>query len=151
MTKIKTNRTAQSAGAVKERKKLKVIGGIGIKRYKQIEKMLDEAYDLAQGSSNESAIELIDNILYECCLSPLLTKQQLAHLFYSRAFAYHGMKNHKDAIVNYNRAVALNPNTEGLYYFDRGRLKGDMGDKKGKAEDFKMGKKIYPELIELFK
>ena len=151
MKKTKTNRTAQGAGTVKKSKKQKVIRGIGKNRYLRIKKMIDEAYDVAQSNSNESAIELIDNILYECCLSTLLTKKQLAYLYYSRAYAYHGLKSYKDAMVNYNRAIALNPNTEGLFYFDRGLLKGNMGDKKGKAEDFKMGEKIYPGLIELFK
>jgi tetratricopeptide (TPR) repeat protein len=121
-----------------------LLKGISKKRYQQIEWLLVEAYDEALGCSND-ALELINKILREC---PWLSKGRLARLYYAKGFAYHTMKIYDDAMVNYTRAITLDPITEGVYYFDRGRLKEDMGDEEGRLNDFNIGRKIYPELFE---
>jgi len=105
-------------------------------------KQMIEAVTLANGGNKEEAIRFIDELLKKY---PRLSKHSKAHLYYLRGFANHYGDNLKEGLVDYNRAISLNPNREGIYYYDRADLKKEMGNIEGWRNDINIGRKIYPE------
>lgn len=62
-------------------------------------------------------------------------------IHYSLGVALSKAGKSKQAIVAYNNAIDQNPQY-GYAYFNRGLLKGELGDHKGGVADFKMAESL---------
>lgn len=111
----------------------------------RIKSLLRKASSLGNGPCHEEAIELIKELLSN---QKLFSKERVAYLWYLKGFSYHAKCKYQEALKNYNVAILINPDGEGMYYFDRGRLREEMGNKEGMESDFEKGRKICPELFD---
>jgi tetratricopeptide (TPR) repeat protein len=102
-----------------------------------------EAGDLANGGEYEEAMAFIDTFFKKYRRMP---KHCRAHLYYLKGFTIHNRKgeDYKRALLYYNKAISLAPDPESVYYYDRGCLKGAMGNEEGKQRDFETGRRIDP-------
>jgi len=105
-------------------------------------KQLVEAVTLANGDNREDAIRYIDELLKKY---PRLSKYSKANLYYLRGLANRNMGNLKEGLANFDYAITLNPNREGIYYYDRAILKKQKGDLDGWQSDINTGREIFPE------
>jgi len=65
-----------------------------------------------------------------------LSSRQSADAYFYRAYAKYDLGDKQGAIVDYNQAIAINPQFADAYN-NRGTAKFDLGDKQGACADYK--------------
>jgi tetratricopeptide (TPR) repeat protein len=104
---------------------------------------INRAIDLANTPEYEEAIAFIDELIAKFTRMP---KAYKAYLYYLKAFTLQNSKgDYPEALLYYNRAISYDPNPDGKYYYDRGILRGDMGDTVGRDEDYGKFDKLKPD------
>jgi tetratricopeptide (TPR) repeat protein len=73
------------------------------------------------------------------------TKENTAVAFYNRALAYENLEKFNEAIADYTRAIALDPENAEAYLY-RGIDKTRIGEKAGGDVDIETAKRINPNI-----
>jgi tetratricopeptide (TPR) repeat protein len=73
------------------------------------------------------------------------TKENMGIAYYNRALAYENLDKFNEAIADFTRAIALNPEDADSYLY-RGIDKTRLGDKAGGEADIETAKRINPNI-----
>jgi tetratricopeptide (TPR) repeat protein len=73
------------------------------------------------------------------------SKENTAIAFFNRALAYENLDKFKEAIADFSKAIALNPEDADSYLY-RGIDRTRIGDKAGGDADIKAAKRINPNI-----
>jgi len=73
------------------------------------------------------------------------SKENTAVAYYNRALAYENLDKFNEAIADFTRAIALNPDNAEAYLY-RGIDKTRIGDKAGGDADIETAKRINPNI-----
>ena len=69
-------------------------------------------------------------------------------VYYNTAWSAFSLGNKRQAIADYSRAIATNPNYADAY-FNRGLAKSQLGDRKGATSDFTAAAKLYQQQYQI--
>ena len=153
-----TNKKSETGGKVRSRKSKthskemqailqQLIKQIRAKSKQPLMDLLEKASMITYGGERGNAIEFIGQLFLQYAD---LSIQDMAYLTYLRAYSLRELGQNDEALVEYNRAIDLKPEYDGLYYLERAQLKKEMGDLEGSQSDFEKGAELNPDIAEYF-
>jgi tetratricopeptide (TPR) repeat protein/S1-C subfamily serine protease len=126
-----------------------------LEKYDEALKAIDIAIKLDSSDLNllnEKAVILATQKQYPAAItiySEIISKQPEAYAYSNRGAAKSALGNKQDAILDYNRAIALNPKYADAYH-RRGLAKSDLGNKQDAILDYNQAIALNPKFVDAY-
>jgi tetratricopeptide (TPR) repeat protein/S1-C subfamily serine protease len=120
-----------------------------LEKYDKAIRSLDTAIQLEQSDLtllNQKAIVFKNIKQYHKTIaiySEIIQKQPESYVYYNRGLANYDLGNKQEAILDFNRAIAINPKFA-IAYSNRGVVKSNLGDKQAAIADYDRALAINP-------